>query len=626
MGFLKRLIAKSIRKISKLKGNSINSEASELLKKTHPEIYYSNLRSSKEWRIRYRYYVKTQSVAKNWVLYESHAGNGMLCNPLAIFKEFQKRDDFCKYLHIWVISDWDEIDYLREKYKDFSNVLFVKYNSVGYAYFVARAKYLINNTSFNAFFAKRKNQIFLNTWHSITVKHIGYDIPDGKRFVKNILRNLLMADYILSPNEFMTEIFNESFKLKEIYHGKFIEEGYPRNDRVVNTPREEIVKELAERGTVIDPNKKIILYAPTWTGNVVSSPIINVERYKAIATHFQNNIDTDRYQLLIKPHQIEYRNMSEEQLATCNFVSYHIDANELLSVADLVITDYSSIFFDYLAADKPILFYIPDFEEYSKNRGIYFKLDELPGPCAKDLDELSHYVNNLEEIERKYNSRRRETQQWACKYDNGNVSSKVLDVLLDNNSNYNIKSADNTNKKTVLIFPGGLANNSITTAFLSLLNRLDYDKYDVSVFAVPSKTAEQNENLDKIPAHIRLMLQVSQPFLSQKDSKIYNQCLKNPRHIDSKKRKALKEIMQREYMRIFGGAEFDYIIDFSGFGTYFPLLISLGNNNKRTKKFAMKSSDLHTGFKNAAKSTANESAIDLEEVAAHSKKIGTKRL
>ena len=93
--------------------------------------------------------------------------------------------------------------------------------------------------------------------------------------------------------------------------------------------------------------------------------------------------------------------MSEEQLNSCNFVSYHIDANELLSVADIVITDYSSIYFDYLVANKPILFYIPDFDEYSQKRGIYFKIEELPGPCAKDLSELSSYINNIDEVEEK---------------------------------------------------------------------------------------------------------------------------------------------------------------------------------------------------------------------------------
>ena len=590
----------------------LTPEEAQELKQNYPEIYYSNLRSAKDWRFRDRYYVKTLPVVDNWVLYESHAGNGMLCNPKAIFKEFQKREDFNDYLHVWSISDWDEIDYLREKYKDLPNVLFVKYNSVGYAYFTARCKYLINNTSFNAFFAKRDEQIYLNTWHSITVKYIGYDIPDGKRYVKNMLRNLLMADYIVSPNKFMTGIFNESYKLKELYNGKFIEEGYPRNDSVVNTPREEIMQELANRGTVIDPNKKIILYAPTWNGNDVSDPTIDIERYTAITSHFEKTIDTSKYQLLIKPHQIEYRNMSEEQLASCNFVSYHIDANELLSLVDIVITDYSSIYFDYLVARKPILFYIPDFEEYSEKRGIYFKIDELPGPCAKCLEDLSSYINNIEEIEEKYKAIREETLGWACEYDNGNVSAKVLNVLFDNNLQYNIKGAVKTGKKTILLYPGGLATNGVTSAFLSLLNNIDYDKYDVTVFTLASSSPENNANLDKIPPHIRVFLRISTPMLSPKDSKKYTAGLTHAYCLEPEKLEVFERIMRSEYVRIFGDAQFDYIIDFSGYGTYFPLLSLMGNRNPHARKFIWQHSDILADFGNTFKRKLNKSTIDLD--------------
>lgn len=598
----------------------LTPEEVEDLKQNHPEIYYSNLRGKKDWRIRYRYYVKTQPVVNNWVLYESHAGNGMLCNPKAIFKEFQKRPDFADYLHVWVISDWDEIDHLREKYKKFPNVLFIKYNSVAYAYFTARCKYLINNTSFNAFFAKRKGQVYLNTWHSITVKYIGYDIPDGKRYVKNMLRNLLMADYIVSPNKFMTGIFNESYKLKEIYGGKFIEEGYPRNDSVVNTPREEIIQDLADRGTIVDPNKKIILYAPTWNGNNVANPTIDIERYRAITSHFEKTIDTNKYQLLIKPHQIEYRNMSEDQLASCNFVSYHIDANELLSLADIVITDYSSIYFDFLVANKPILFYIPDFEEYSEKRGIYFKIEELPGPCAKSLEELSSYINDIENVEAKFKPLREETLGWACEYDNGNVSAKILNVLFDQNLQYNLKSAVKTGKKTILFYPGGLATNGVTSAFLSLLNKIDYDKYDVTVFTLTSSSVESNVNLDKIPSHIRVLLRISTPFFSPKDSKKYNTGLTKGYSLEPEELEVFERIMKREYVRIFGGAQFDYIIDFSGYGTYFPLLALMGNPNPNAKKFIWQHSDILADFTNTTKRALNKSTIDLETlVACHEK-------
>ena len=198
--------------------------------------YFAKVTDDLNWKGMYFRFCKTQKIKENWVFYESHAGASMLCNPLALFKEFEKRPDFKEYLHIWTIADDSEIEYLRNEYKHYKNVLFVKYQSVGYAYFVAKSKYLINNTSFVNFFSKRKGQVYLSTWHSITVKSLGYDTPDGVRLVKNMLRNLLMADYVISPNEFMTDIFNNSFRLREIFQGKYIEEGFPRNDMVVKKP------------------------------------------------------------------------------------------------------------------------------------------------------------------------------------------------------------------------------------------------------------------------------------------------------------------------------------------------------------------------------------------------------
>ncbi len=578
--------------------------------------YFSKITEDYNWRGTYSKFCKTQKIENNWVFYESHAGASMLCNPLALFKEFQNRPDFKKYLHIWAIADDNEIEYLKNEYKHCKNVLFVKYQTVGYAYFVAKSKYLINNTSFVNFFAKRKGQVYLSTWHSITVKSLGYDTPDGVRLVKNMLRNLLMSDYIISPNEFMTDIFNNSFRLREIFQGKYIEEGFPRNDMVVKTDREKILKKLRDHGTVLDPNKKIILYAPTWNGNNVANPKIDINRYTAMLEHFNKTIDTDKYQLIIKPHQIEYRNLSKEQLAACKFISYQIDANSLLSIVDLVITDYSSIYFDYLVAQKPVLFYIPDFEEYKKSRGLYFSVDELPGPYAKTLDELSDFINNIDKVKEEYNEILDKTRAWACKYDDGNVSHKVLNILFDKNYNYNIKTAPKT-KKSILIYPGSMATNGVTSAFLSLMKNINTEKYDVTAFILNSENPDINANIDKIPDHVRTFLRVGPPYLPGRDKLLYRSALKKGYSLDSEKLERLKSIMETEYVRLLGNPHFDYIIDFSGYGVYFPLLATIGCKDKDTKKIMWQHSDMKSEFTNTEKRELNNTKIDLDSIVAN---------
>ena len=105
-------------------------------------------------------------------------------------------------------------------YRDDPNVKFIKFQSVEYREYLATAKYLINNVSFPGYFTKRKEQIFVDTWHGIPLKTIGFDIPAGKVSAGNTVRNFLAADYLIAPNHFMTEIYENAFKMKNLYPGK----------------------------------------------------------------------------------------------------------------------------------------------------------------------------------------------------------------------------------------------------------------------------------------------------------------------------------------------------------------------------------------------------------------------
>ncbi len=175
------------------------------------ELVFNKPLSPKAYADKYSAYRSSETVCKNWILYESYGGAGMIGNPWAIFKAFRRRNDFGAYQHIWVILKNDELNRLSKEYRNVPNVRFILYGSEAYGYYLARSEYLVNNVSFPFFFAVRPEQHYLNTWHSITVKALGYDMPDGNRLTNNMERNFLMTDYIVSPNAFMTDIFNQSF-------------------------------------------------------------------------------------------------------------------------------------------------------------------------------------------------------------------------------------------------------------------------------------------------------------------------------------------------------------------------------------------------------------------------------
>ena len=581
----------------------------------YPYLKYEKAKpTKKKWKEQYARFCKSEELVENWVLYESHCGVGMACNPLAIFKAFMERKDFNKYIHIWVIKDKDEYLLLKEEYKKYRNVIFTRYCSRRYAFFLAKCKYLINNTSFNPIFSKREGQMFVNTWHSITVKSLGYDTPDGPRIIKNMLRAMLQADYVISPNKFMTKIYDDSFRLRDIYEGKYIEEGYPRNDLTLTTKREEILKKLENRGTTIDRNKKVILYAPTWSGNNANNPTIDMSKYTNLLSYLSKNIDLNEYQILIKPHPVVYRRLSQEEKMSGIYVSYTIDANELLSIVDILITDYSSIYFDYLVAKKPILFYIPDYENYQNVRGIYFKLNELPGPCSFDLPDLANNINNIKKVEEDYKKITEDTRAWACERDNGRVSHKILDIVIDGKTDYNILSAKKTGKKTILMYISNLMTNGVTSAALSMLKSLDYDKYDVTVFVLGLKYKQQNVNFDKIPHQVRTILRVSAPCLDAEDLEIYKEGIVKGLDMEEERLAKFKGIMKREYERIFGSNNFDYVIDFFGYGSYFTTFALLGGYNKNAKKFIWQHSDMKLDLTNKQKKKLNNNNTTLKSL------------
>lgn len=571
---------------------------------------FLNSKKTKSYSNHYSGYHYEEPIEQNWVLYEAHTGIGMVCNPYAIFKAFMQSPDFDKYIHIWVIMDEDEMNLLKEEYAEYNNVVFVYYQSKAYSYFLAKSKYLINNTSFGFAFTKREEQIFVNTWHGITIKTLGYDCPDGARVSANMIRNFLMSDYIIQPEEFMVNIFDESFRLKNIFKGKYIQDGYPRNDLVLKTDKDYICDKLEKRGTHIDKNKKTILYAPTWFGNAANNPYIDMSKYTDIYAYLKSHVDTDQYNILIKPHHVVYRHLSEEEKNSGIYVSYSIDTNELLSVVDILITDYSSIFFDYMVADKPILFYIPDYKEYEEKRGIYFKPDELPGPCLFDLKGVADSINNIDSCIKEYADKRHKMMDWACPYDDGKVSEKIIDIVFNKNEKpYRIVAPKQENKKRILIYPGNLKVNGVTSAAISLLKKIDYSKYDVTAFFIKNNDPNSHENFDKIPGEVRSIIRCSPPSLCEEQMDAYRMMLKDGFDIPAEKQEMQNYIIQKEYIRCLGNTDFDIVIDFSGYSALFPCLVA--EQNKNAKKMIWQHSDLLLDFTNSEKRQLNSNSLSL---------------
>lgn len=531
--------------------------------------YRGFLEAMHDWdsrlRTRYAYHYKHRKIKDNVVLYEAYFGKGMLCNPYAIFLELMEDPAYQHLTHVWVLKDMDADKELQEKYRHCKNVIFVKHHSGKYLKYLSSAKYLINNVTFPNYFTKKEGQVYINTWHGIPLKTLGYDMPNGGVETSNVIRNFLQVDYMISASPFLTDIYRKAYKLENIYQGKIIEEGYPRLDLLVKTSREEVFAKLRRYGVQVDSDKQIILFAPTWRGASYAQASSDVSFYYEFKEKLDKIVDTSRYQVLIKVHQRVYE-LAHDKLTAPYFIPSMVDANEVLAVTDILVSDFSSIYIDFLATGKPILFYIPDLSTYSQERGLYRSPDCLPGPCTGDAEQIGQWINDIEQVfaenKEKYDAER----QWSNGYDAGSISRKIVDIVFGGKEEGYLVHKPTCEKKRILISRGKMLVNGISTSILSLLDNIDYDKYDVSVMILGTNREEELNLINRINPKARVICRNSAGCYT-----IGERCLQHY-YTRTTYKNVFHEMYVRDVKRSYGDTRFDYVLDFEGYNTHYAIM------------------------------------------------------
>lgn len=372
----------------------------------------------------YKIFNKILPINKRAIVFQSFHGKSYSCNPRAIYEEMmQSEGDSYKY--IWVLNN------RRQEITSNKNTIIVKPGSLMYFYHLARSKYFINNGNFPDVYIKRKGTYHIQTWHGTPLKKLGFDIsPNSPSYKENTSNNLMKRnsrwDLAVSPNTFTSEVYKSAFK----YKNKIIESGYPRNDIFYQENNKKIIDIKSEIG--IKSNKKVILYAPTWRdydfhNNKETEPF----QFKFDIERFIEKFG-DEYVLLMRLH---YRDALRAQIskyegAVIN-VSNYDDIKYLYLISDILITDYSSVMFDFTNSNKPIIFFAYDIVRYSSDlRGFYFKFREnAPGPIVTTEQELFKAIHNIKQIEFLYKDIYDQFKNKYCNFDNGNSSKLVIEEV-----------------------------------------------------------------------------------------------------------------------------------------------------------------------------------------------------
>lgn len=362
-----------------------------------------------------RIFIKTK-MQENLVFMESFLGKNYSDSPKYIY-EYMLRHNM-NYKFVWSFNEKKEIP---------GNPIQVKRFSLRYFYYLAKAKYWVSNSRLPRYLDKREGNIFLQTWHGTPLKKLVFDINDihsaDPNYKQHFYEQSRRWDYLSSPNEYSSEIFRRAF----LFDKEMLEYGYPRNDILYKKNNDESINSLKNKmGIPLD--KKVILYAPTWRDDEFYAR----GKYKFTLQLDLNELQQrlgNEYVVLLRMHYFIANQMdiSGFEGFAYDFSTYD-DIAELYLVSDMLITDYSSVFFDYANLRRPILFYTYDLEKYRDTlRGFYIDMEnEVPGPLIKTTAEIIDAIENIEKVCQDYKEKYDLFYKRFCLWDDGNASERTV--------------------------------------------------------------------------------------------------------------------------------------------------------------------------------------------------------
>ena len=322
-------------------------------------------------------------INKKKVVVSSYYGKGFGDNPRYIVEALKSKYPDIRI--IWGVTDTKS----REGFPEWVETC--KYNGAKYVFHMATAKFWIDNCRKGFVMFKRREQIYIQTWHGFALKRIEKDAAESLNdgYVSYAIKDSKNIDHIISCSSFMTEIYRKAFW----YDGEILELGAPRNDVIINKGSE--CREKVYNALGISPNRKTVMYAPTFRVDY-SIDAYKIE-YERLIAACEKRFGGE-FVALVRLHP-NVSDKASELLEYNNKIlnaSLYTDMQELLSACDIVISDYSSLMFDFALSGKPCFQFATDIGAYKSDRNFYFELDRLPFSLATDNDELEQNVLNFD--------------------------------------------------------------------------------------------------------------------------------------------------------------------------------------------------------------------------------------
>ncbi|CAL9453698.1 bifunctional glycosyltransferase/CDP-glycerol:glycerophosphate glycerophosphotransferase [Streptomyces sp. enrichment culture] len=354
------------------------------------------------------------------VLFISYNGKQYSDSPRAMHEELLRRGADLEYL--WLVRD-GQVDLPDTAQK-------VRFWSTEWYEALARCRYIVTNAHLPHWMERRPGQVIVQTWHGTMLKKIGLDIEAPKfdpQYHERLIQEARNWTMLVSSNRFSTPILKRAMG----FDGKIIETGYPRNDYLYAPDLAQRAKEIKER-LGLPSDKRVILYAPTWRDDL---------SHRRGQFKFDLRLDVedararlgDDHVLLIRRHSNVVDSIPGSGNGFVHDVSEYPDIADLYLIADVMVTDYSSVMFDYAHLKRPMLFFTYDLEHYrDKLRGFYFDFEkDAPGPLIRTSEELVSALCDIDKVSADYADRYQRFHELFCDLDDGHAAARVVDRMLE---------------------------------------------------------------------------------------------------------------------------------------------------------------------------------------------------
>lgn len=355
-------------------------------------------------------------IKNNKIFLFSYYGSQYGCNPKYISEYIVKNYPSDKFDIVWAFND-------RASKEHIQGVRKVKIMTLKYFYELCTSKVIITNFRTVDMFKKRKNQYYIQTWHSsLRLKQIEKDAENSlpEHYIKMAKEDSKKCDLLLSGCKYSTDIFKRAFW----YDGEIFEHGTPRNDLLVKAAEQ--YKSNIKRKLNISNDTKLVLYAPTFRKND-DLEVYNLD-YKEVLNSLKLKFGGEwRFCVKLHPHLISKSEQLNYGDDVIDLTKYD-DIQELLAISDVLISDYSSLMFDFGLTKRPCFLYVPDLEEYTnQDRKLYFDIEQLPFINTKSSINLVEKIRDFDkEI---YNKELDRFLDSIGSFEHGDACKKLVDRI-----------------------------------------------------------------------------------------------------------------------------------------------------------------------------------------------------